>query len=57
LATGPTVGSGSEQTTLDYFDNDPPITSGGLIVKFWVVHPQSDDSPTALFVQAITPPR
>jgi len=57
LATGPTVGSGSEETTLDYFDNDPPITSEGFIVKFWVVHPQSDDSPTALFVQAISPPR
>jgi hypothetical protein len=55
LASGPIIGTGSEQRTLDYFGNDPLIASPGLIVKIWVEHARSGDDAASLFVQAIPP--
>ena len=49
------IGTGSEARTLDYFDNDPPITSSSLIAKLRVEFAQSGDDGAALFVQAIDP--
>ena len=54
LASAPMIGTGSEARVLDYFDNYPPLTSSGLIVKLWLEHGGSDDG-AAVFVQAIDP--
>jgi len=54
LASAPMIGTGSEARLLDYYDNYPPITSPGLIVKIWVEHAGSGEG-AAVFVQAIDP--
>jgi hypothetical protein len=55
LASGPMIGTGSEERFLDYFGNDPLLSSPGLIVALWVEYARSDAETTALFVQAIPP--
>jgi len=48
------IGTGSEARLLDYFDNYPPLTSPGHIIKLWLEHGGADDG-AAVFVQAIDP--
>lgn len=55
LADGPLVGTGSQQTALDFFDDHPPLVWSDGLVKYWVEHGLSDNG-AVVFATAIELP-
>jgi hypothetical protein len=54
VAVSPQIGAGSEERALDYFDDNPPISSSALVVKVWQEFPHTgDDEGAVVFVQTI----
>lgn len=53
VADAITIGTGAEERTLRFADNEPLLTVPGLIVKLWLVSPTTGGAAAALFLQAV----